>query len=131
MATCFTIGGAEFCEHHQRQNTDAIIKRCLVYTNGREVLRQFTFFKRFARSFRSFFSGITAVEDSSNLGCEDFLRFVDFRTTKLGQLCNLIHWQRCVELEEAFYVRIFSVTPVLPEIISAQHIGIQPDCTAQ
>ena len=97
-----------------------------MHANGRKIFRKFTVFKSLASGISSFFGCIASMQNCGDLGCENFLRFVDFGTTESCQLSNFIQWQRCVELQEAFYVSVFCIAPLLPKVIGAEHPFVKP-----
>ena len=67
------------------------------------------------------------MNDSGGFGREDFLRLVDFRTAKCFQPGNFIERQAREDFQEAADIGIFRVAPVLPEIIGAEDIFVEPD----
>ena len=44
-----------------------------------------------------------------------------------GKPGNLIQRQGGVELEEATDIGVLAVAPVLPELVGAEHVGVEPD----
>ena len=61
------------------------------------------------------------------LGGEDLLRLVDLLAAERFQAGNLVQRQAREDLQEAADVAIVRVAPVLPEVIGAEEIAIEPD----
>ncbi len=60
--------------------------------DSRQIGCQRTFFESFASSLSRILGCLSAMQQSRNFRCKNFLGFVDFRTTQRPEPFNFIKW---------------------------------------
>ena len=97
------------------------------HNHGRQCLGRRAFFESLARRLGGLIGGRAAVHEGGRLGGENLFRLVDLVAFEGGETGDLIERQHGEQLEKADDVAVLGVAPVLPVVVRADQIGIEPD----
>src|SRR5262249_1727140 len=90
-------------------------------------LGECAFFERAPRRFCRQIGGGAAMDQCGSFGRERLLRFVDLLALKRSEPPDLVGRQYRKQLEEARHVAVLGIAPILPVIIWAQKILVEPN----
>ena len=122
----FAVGSCETGLHHQRQKTDAILEVALGDGDGRKRVGGLAFLEGLPGGFGGGFGGFATMHDGRGFGGKHLLGLVDLGTAKGFEPGDLVERQAGEDLQETADIGVFRVAPVLPEVIGAEEIAVQP-----
>ncbi len=92
-----------------------------------KILGDRAFLERLSRGFGRAIGGVAAMQQRGRFCRQDLLGFVDLAALQRLKPRDLTHRQDREQLEELDDIGVFDVSPVLPEIVGAELVGVEPD----
>ena len=114
--------GFDECGEH----ADAGFELGARHLDRRQARAEAAFLERRARGRGGLVGGGLAVHQRGRFGGEHFLRFVDLRALERREALDLVERQHGEQFQEAGDVGVLGVAPVLPVVVGAHLIGVEP-----